>query len=62
MFQRAAELGSENAINFLGAYYFNITKELQRGVDCFRRAAKSENCARALNNLGICFEKGFGDC
>jgi TPR repeat protein len=62
LFKKAAEKGNENAINFLGAYFFNVTKEVQRGVDCFRRAAKTENCARSLNNIAICFEKGYGDC
>jgi TPR repeat protein len=28
LLKRAADLGNENAINFLGAYYFNISKEI----------------------------------
>jgi len=62
LFEKAAQLGNENAINFMGAYHYNVKRDVQRGVDCFRRAARSQNCARALNNLGICFEKGYGDC
>lgn len=27
-FQKATDFGNENAINFLGAYYFNIKKEI----------------------------------
>jgi len=31
-------------------------------VSLFRKAAESGNCARAINNLAICFERGYADC
>ena len=31
-------------------------------ANLFRKAAQSGNNARAMNNLGICFERGYADC
>jgi TPR repeat protein len=47
-------------MNFLGSYHFNYTKDYAKAVQCFREAAEKGTCARALNNLGICFELGVG--
>ena len=50
-------------MNFLGAYQFNhLPASRDYGVSLFRKAAESGNCPRALNNLAICFERGFADC
>ena len=62
LYAKSASLGDEQALNFLGAYQFNHQNLLDQGVAKFRKAAQSGNCARALNNLALCFEKGYGDC
>ena len=60
---RAATLGDESGLNFLGAYQFNdVPSNRDQGVALFRKASQSGNCPRALNNLAICFERGYGDC
>lgn len=45
-------------MNYLGAYYFNHTKEYAKAVFNFRKAAEKGTCERALNNLAMCFEIG----
>jgi TPR repeat protein len=59
-YKRAVDMGDNLAKNYLGAYYFNHTKEYNKAVKLFREAVEG-GCERALNNLGICFEEGFGD-
>ena len=61
-YKLAASQGDEQALNFLGAYAYNVLHNETEAVDCFRKAASSGNCARALNNLALCFENGVGDC
>ena len=50
------------ALNYLGAYSFNVEKSEETAVQYFRQAAASGKCARAVNNLALCFEKGVGGC
>jgi len=49
-------------LNFLGAHAYNINNNGNEAVSYFRKAAASGKCARALNNLALCFENGVGDC
>ena len=50
-------------MNLLGAYQFNNQPASRdHGVALFRKASQSGNCPRSLNNLAICFERGYGDC
>ena len=57
LYQRAADLGDSLAKNYLGSFYFNHSKEYEKAVNLFRQAS---DCARAQNNLGLCFEQGLG--
>ncbi len=59
LYTKAAELGDELGLNFLGAYKFNVNKNESAAVEMFKKAAASAKCARALNNLGLCFEFGI---
>jgi TPR repeat protein len=61
-YEIAAEQENELALNFLGAYAYNVQKKEEDAVKYFRRAAASGTCPRALNNLALCFENGVGSC
>jgi len=58
LYELASEKGNSLAINYLGAYYFGL-REYEKAVDYFCKSANL-NCARAANNLGICYENGYG--
>ena len=58
LYEQAAGHGDELAMNFLGAYFFNVKDNAVEAVRYFRQASTSGNCARALNNLALCFEHG----
>jgi TPR repeat protein len=60
LYKSASNSDNELALNFLGAHAFNNEKDMDLAVENFRRAAESERCGRALNNLGMCFEIGIG--
>lgn len=72
-YQQAAQMGDPLALNYLGSFYFNHTKDFPKAVKAFREAADKSDlptslllngagadkkCARALNNLAQCFEMG----
>ena len=59
LYTKAAELGDELALNFQGAHLFNVSKNEGAAVEMFKKATSSGKCARALNNLGLCFEFGI---
>jgi TPR repeat protein len=42
----------------LGSLAFNHEKDFKTAVKYFKVAAENGICARAINNLGICFEMG----
>jgi TPR repeat protein len=46
-------------MNALGSLFYNETKDYNQAAEWFRKAAEKGN-ARALNNLGICYEFGHG--
>lgn len=46
-------------MNALGALFYNELKDQNQACEWFRKAAE-RGCARALNNLGICYELGHG--
>ena len=46
-------------MNYLGSYYFNYIHDYEKAVALFREASEKGNNERALNNLGVCFEKGI---
>jgi TPR repeat protein len=46
----------------LGAYAYNVKRNENEAEAFFRKAAQSGKCARALNNLALCFENGIGQC
>eukprot|EP00347_Sterkiella_histriomuscorum_P001396 403372196 len=60
-YQKAANLGDELAMNFIGSYYFNHTKDFDKAFKYFRQACQSGKCERAFNNLAHCFEQGVGE-
>ena len=51
--------GHELAMNALGTLFYNEQKDYSQASEWFRKAAE-RGCARALNNLGICYELGQG--
>jgi hypothetical protein len=55
LYTKAAESDDELALNFLGAYQFNVSKNESAAAEMFKKATSSGKCARALNNLGLCF-------
>ena len=46
-------------MNALGSLFYNDLKDYAQAAEWFRKAAE-RGCARALNNLGICYEFGHG--
>lgn len=46
-------------MNTLGSLFYNELKDFNQASEWFRKAAE-RGCARALNNLGICYEFGQG--
>lgn len=58
LYQASADQGCSNGLNYLGSLSFNLDKNFPAAVEYFKKATQSENCPRALNNLGICFEIG----
>ena len=63
LYIRASALGDEGGLNYLGAFQFiSGTGNQDQGIANFRKAAESGTCARALNNLAICFENGYAGC
>ena len=46
-------------MNALGSLFYNELKDYNQAAEWFRKAAE-RGCARALNNLGICYEQGKG--
>lgn len=56
LYKKAAEQRDLLALNYLGAYYYNHTKEYDKSVKLFKEASENGTCSRALNNLGMCFE------
>lgn len=46
-------------MNALGSLFYNDQKDYSQAAEWFRKAAE-RGCARALNNLGICYEFGHG--
>jgi TPR repeat protein len=61
LYKKASALGDPLALNYLGSFYFNHTKEFDKAIKLFREACATGTCARALNNLGLCFEQGISD-
>ena len=61
VYRKAAESDDEMALNFLGAHEFNRSQNIDKAVDLFRKGCDSERNARALNNLGMCFQMGIGN-
>ena len=57
-YKRAASSGHPIAMNYLGAYHFN-REEHKEAVELFVEGAIM-GCLRAANNLGICYENGYG--
>ena len=69
-YTRAAEQGDALAINYLGLYYYkqgldpgtaeqSRDRFLQKGAELFKKS-RELGCARAANNLGMCYEQGAG--
>jgi len=58
LYERAAKSDNPLAMNFLGAYYFK-KKQYKEAVSYFSKGAVL-GCTRAANNLGMCYEGGFG--
>jgi TPR repeat protein len=46
-------------MNALGSLFYNEIKDYSQAAEWFRKASEKGN-ARALNNLGICYEFGHG--
>ena len=46
-------------MNALGSLFFNELKEYKQAAEWFKKASE-RGFTKALNNLGICFELGFG--
>jgi TPR repeat protein len=46
-------------MNALGTLFYNELKDYSQASEWFRKAAE-RGCARALNNLGVCYELGQG--
>jgi TPR repeat protein len=61
LYEKAAELNDQLTLNYLGAYHFNVTRDLNKAVKLFKKASENGKCSRALNNLGLCYEIGAGD-
>ena len=61
-YKEAASQNDELALNYLGAYAYNVKQNEKEAAQFFRKAAESGTCSKALNNLGLCFENGIGDC
>lgn len=61
-YRTAAAQNNEAALNYLGAHCFNVERNEVDAVSYFRQAAASGKCARAINNLALCFENGCGGC
>jgi len=51
--------GHALAMNAFGSLYFNEFKDFKQAAEWFRKAA-DKGCARAQNNLGLCYELGLG--
>ncbi len=58
LYQKAADLGNALAKNFVGLYQYN-RGNYKPAVELFKRS-KELGCARAANNLGMCYEQGLG--
>ena len=46
-------------MNALGSLFYNEQKDYNQAFEWFKKAAE-RGCARAINNLGICYELGQG--
>jgi TPR repeat protein len=44
-------------MNALGTLFYNDLRDYKQAAEWFRKAA-DKGCAKSLNNLGICYEKG----
>jgi len=47
------------AMNALGALYYNEIKDFNQAAEWFKKAS-AKGCERAINNLGLCYERGHG--
>eukprot|EP00826_Nyctotherus_ovalis_P008807 TRINITY_DN12290_c0_g1_i9.p1 TRINITY_DN12290_c0_g1~~TRINITY_DN12290_c0_g1_i9.p1 ORF type:complete len:542 (-),score=167.04 TRINITY_DN12290_c0_g1_i9:652-2277(-) len=57
-YKEAAELGNPIAKNYMGLVEYR-KKNFKAAVELFRKS-KELGCARAANNLGMCYEQGMG--
>ena len=46
-------------MNALGSLFFNERKEYEQAIEWFKKASE-RGYTRAINNLGICYEFGYG--
>ena len=58
-YESAAHDGHIEAMNSLGSLFFNELKEYEQAAHWFKKAAE-RGFTRAVNNLGICYEFGYG--
>ncbi len=58
-YESAAHDGHIEAMNSLGSLFFNELKEYEQAAEWFKKAAE-RGYTRAINNLGICYELGYG--
>eukprot|EP01022_Parablepharisma_sp_SALTPOND_P020236 TRINITY_DN3627_c0_g1_i1.p1 TRINITY_DN3627_c0_g1~~TRINITY_DN3627_c0_g1_i1.p1 ORF type:complete len:706 (-),score=99.15 TRINITY_DN3627_c0_g1_i1:1812-3929(-) len=67
-YTKAAQRGDFLAINYLGLHYYKMAqsadesvrrKYYQKAAELFKKS-KELGCARAANNLGMCYEQGTG--
>ena len=62
LFKQGAELGYDDAMNSLGACYYNgegVEKDFSQAVSWYRKAADLGN-SDAMFNLGVCYYEGEG--
>ena len=62
LYQKAVDLGNDNAINSLAICYergFGIEKDIKKAFELYQKGADLNNGA-ATNNLGCCYEYGTG--
>ena len=57
-YKEAVALENPLAMNYLGLYYYN-SKNYLKAKELFAKS-RALGCARGANNLGVCFEQGFG--
>lgn len=58
-YEFAAADGHIESMNALGSLFFNELKKYEQAAEWFKKASE-RGFTKAINNLGICFELGYG--